>query len=217
LEVIQLIILTERDRNALRLIGKWRFATLQQLQKAGIFLTTRKRAYIRLLQLCKGEYLKAGILGKGQLYYYLTSKGGEAADFPDLYWSSRYRDAKRDLVLKTLTACDFSLAAGVEYISKQDVLERLKSAPYDILKSCLQGQQHYYVQGNMLHVLNIDYNLSLKYLAQKIKTYSRLPSGLRNGVVLDFLVFSETRQTQVKAVSKKSAIMVTAILGNWKY
>ena len=198
-----MIILTERDRDALRFIGKWRFATLEQLQKAGIFLTSRKRAYHRLYELCQGEYLKARILDRGQLYYYLTPKGGEAAGFLDLYWSSRYRDARRDLILKALTACDFSLAAGVEYISQKEALERLKSAPYDTLKSCLKGQQLYYVQVNMLHVLTIDYDLSLKYLAQKIKTYSWLPSGLRSEVVLDFLVFSETRQTQIKALSKK--------------
>ncbi len=212
-----MIALTKRDRDALRFVGKWRFATLEQLLKAGIFLTSRKRAYHRLYELCQGEYLKARILDRGQLYYYLTPKGGEAAGFLDLYWSSRYRDARRDLILKALTACDFSLAAGVEYISQKDALERLKSAPYDTLKSCLKGQQLYYVQVNMLHVLTIDYDLSLKYLAQKIKTYSWLPSGLRSEVVLDFLVFSETRQTQVKVVSKKSAITVTAILGNWKY
>ncbi len=212
-----MIILTERDRNALRFVGKWRFATLEQLQKAGIFLTSRKRAYHRLYELCQGEYLNARILDSGQLYYYLTPKGGEAAGFLDLYWSSRYRDARRDLVLKTLTACDFSLAAGVEYISRKDTLERLKSAPYDILKSCLKGQQLYYVRGNALHVLTIDYNLSLKYLAQKIKTYSRLPSSLRSEVVLDFLLFSETWQTQVRVMSKKSSVIVTAILGNWNY
>jgi hypothetical protein len=211
-----LIILTERDRDAIRFIGKWRFTTLEQLRKADIFLTSRKRAYHRLYELCQGEYLKARILDRGQLYYYLTPKGGEAAGFLDMYWSSRYRDARRDLILKTLTACDFSLA-GVEYISQKEVLERLKSAPYDILKSCLKGQQLYYVQGNMLHVLTIDYDLSLKYLAQKVKTYSRLPSGLRSEVALDFLVFSETRQTQVKALSKRSSVTVTAILGNWKY
>ncbi len=212
-----MIILTERDRDAIRFIGKWRFATLEQLQKAGIFLTSRKRAYHRLYELCQGEYLKARILDKGQLYYYLSPKGGEAAGFLDLYWSSRYRDARRDMILKTLTACDFSLAAGVEYLSQKDALEGLKSAPYDTLKSCLRGQQLYYVQGNMLHVLTIDYNLLLKYLSQKIKTYSRLPPDLRSEVALDFLVFSETRQTQVKALSKKSSVIVTAILGNWKY
>jgi hypothetical protein len=212
-----LIALTERDRDALRFVGKWRFTTLEQLQKSDIFLTSRKRAYHRLYELCQSEYLNARILDKGQLYYYLTPKGGEAAGLLDMYWSSRYRDARRDLILKTLTACDFSLAAGVEYFSQKDALERLKSAPYDTLKSCLKGQQLYYVQGSVLHVLTIDYDLSLKYLAQKIKTYSRLPPGLRNEVALDFLVFSETRQTQVKALSKKSSVIVTAILGNWKY
>jgi len=212
-----LIALTERDRDALRFVGQWRFATLEQLRKAGIFLTSRKRAYHRLYELCQGEYLKARILDRGQLYYYLTPKGGDVAGFLDMYWSSRYRDARRDLVLKTLTACDFSLAAGVEYISQKEALEWLKLAPYDTLKSCLTGQQLYYVQGNMLHALTIDYNLSLKYLAQKIKTYSRLPSGLRSEVALDFLAFSETRQMQVKALSKKSSVMVTAVLGNWKY
>jgi hypothetical protein len=212
-----LIALTERDRDAIRFVGKWRFATLEQLQKSGVFQTSRKRAYHRLYELCQAEYLKARILDRGQLYYYLTPKGGEAVGFLDPYWSSRYRDARRDLILKALTACDFSLAAGVEYISQKDALERLKSASYDTLKSCLQGQQLYYVRGNVLHVLTIDYNLSLKYLAQKIKTYSRLPSGLRSEAALDFLVFSETRQAQVKALSKKSSVMVTAILGNWKY
>ncbi len=212
-----MIILTERDRNTLRFIGKWRFATLEQLLKSGIFLTTQKRAYHRLYELCRGGYLNADTLDKGQLYYYLTQKGGEASGFPDMYWSRRYRDARRDMVLKTLTACDFSLAAGVEYISKQEMLESLKSTSYDILKSCLQGQQLYYARGNMLHVLIIDYDVSLKYLAQKIKTYSRLTSGLHGEVALDILVFSETRQAQVKFLSKKSTVTVTAILGNWKY
>jgi hypothetical protein len=212
-----LIALTARDRDTIRFVGKWRFATLEQLQKTGIFLTSRKRAYHRLYELCQGEYLKSRTLDGGRLYYHLTPKGGEAAGFPDPYWSSRYRDARRDLVLKTLTACDFSLAVGVAYITQKDVLERLKSASYDTLKSCLKGQQLYYLQGNVLHVLTIDYNLSLKYLAQKIKAYSRLTSGLRSEVTLDFLVFSETRQAQVKALSKKSSVIVTAILGNWKY
>ena len=63
-----MIALTERDRDAIRFIEKWRFATLEQLQKAGIFLTSRKRAYHRLYELCQGEYLKSRILDRGDSF-----------------------------------------------------------------------------------------------------------------------------------------------------
>jgi hypothetical protein len=114
-----LITLTERDIKALRFVGNWRFATLEQLQKSGIFTVTRKRAYNRLLQLCRDGYLQATVLGRGQIYYRLTVKGGEAAGFLDRYWSRRYQDAGREVALKALTALDFALATGVQYIFPQ--------------------------------------------------------------------------------------------------
>ena len=86
------------------IIGNWRFATLEQLQKSGIFTVSRKWAYNRLLQLCRDGYLQATILGRGQMCYRLTAKGGEVAGYADPYWSRRCQDAGRDVVLKALTA-----------------------------------------------------------------------------------------------------------------
>jgi hypothetical protein len=121
------------------------------------------------------------------------------------------------MVLKSLTACDYALATQIEYISRRDALDRLKAASYDVLKACLRGGQLYYLRGGLLHALVIDYGLSLKYMAQIVNTYCRLPPELRNEVVLDFLVFSEIRQKQVTALRRGAGVEVTAILANWKY
>jgi hypothetical protein len=130
-----------------------------------------------------------------------------------MYWAKRFRDTRRDLVLKTLTAHDYALATGVEYASKEAALECLKTAQYDVIKACLRGEQLYYLQDGRLNILVIDYELTLKYISQMINTYSRLPHDLN--VCLDILVFSETRQKQVMALRKRAG--VTAILANWKY
>jgi hypothetical protein len=121
------------------------------------------------------------------------------------------------VVLKALAALDFALATGVEYISRREVFDVLKSVSYDTLKSCLKGEQSYYTKDNVLHVLTIDFNLTLKYIAQKIRAYSHLPLGLRDSVTLDFLVFTEARQKQISALRQGAVVKVTAIQGNWKY
>ncbi|OAT86811.1 hypothetical protein A6M21_16490 [Desulfotomaculum copahuensis] len=211
------MFVTERDRKTLEFIAKWRFVTTEQLQKAGIFKTARKKAYNRVLALRQVNLIKAGRLESGQLYYYLAPRGGEIIGIDDPWYAKRYRDAGGDVVLKHLVACDFALALGIEYLPHQEVLNRLMAASYDVLAKCVRGNDLFYENGGLLHTLIIDYQYSLKYLSERIKLYSRLPPGVRNQLVVDFLVFDETRQKQILRAARETGLKIKALKANWKY
>ncbi|OPX85780.1 MAG: hypothetical protein A4E53_03375 [Pelotomaculum sp. PtaB.Bin104] len=213
----QMVIVTERDKKALRFMAKWRFCTLDQLIKVGIFLTSRKKAYNRLLSLRRANLVNSYRLSCGQVYYYLAPKGGEVIDLPNMWHSKIYRNAGMDTVVKSLITCDFALAMGIDYLPRQEVLNCFIEANYSLLEKCLRSSDLFYEKGGALNVLVIDYQYSFKYLAEKLKLYSRLPLEIRDKVTVNFLLFDETRQKQILRVAKDFRIRVKALKANWKY
>ncbi len=190
---------------------------MDQLIKAGIFTTSRKRAYNRLLVLRRANLIKACRLNCGQMYYYLSPRGGETLGLPDLWYSKLYRNAGADTVLRSLIACDFALAADISYLPRQEVLSQLMTASYDVLAKCLRSNDLLYKKGDLLHVLIIDYQYSLKYLAERIRLYSRLPVEIQGRLMINILVFSKTRQEQVLRITRESGVRVRVLRANWKY
>ncbi|SFR14998.1 hypothetical protein [Desulfoscipio geothermicus] len=215
--MVGLVVVTERDRNVLAFIARWRFVTLEQLFKAGLFSSAYNTCYKRLLALRRASLIKSGRLSCGRLYYYLTPLGGEEIGLAVPWYARIFRNAGVDTVLKCLVACDFALAMGIEYLPRREVLSRWMDADYDVLKRCLRSSDLFFEKDGWLHVLAIDYQYSLKYLAERIKLYSRLPSGIRQQLMINFLVFSESRQKQVMKAAADSGVKVKVIKANWKY
>ncbi len=215
--VVVLVVVTERDRQVLTFTAKYRFVTLEQLFKAGIFTSSQNTAYKRLLVLRRGKLINAGRLANNRMYYYLSPRGGETIGLVLPWYAKVYRIAGLDVVLKHLVACDFALATGVEYLPRREVLDRWMAADYDVLARCFRGGDLFFEKGGLLHVLVIDYRYSLKYLAERVKLYSRLPPGIREQLAVDFLVFSETRQRQVLKLAKDVGMRVNVLKANWKY
>ncbi|WP_195713580.1 hypothetical protein [Desulfallas sp. Bu1-1] len=191
--------------------------TLEQLFKAGVFNSARNTAYRRLLVLRRGKLINGGQLGRGRMYYYLAPRGGEAIGLVLPWYAKVYRNAGIDVVLKHLVACDFALATGVEYLPRREVLSRWMDADYDVLAKCFRGSDLFFEKEDMLHVLVIDYQYSLKYLVERVRLYGRLPPELREKLVVNFLVFAETRQQQVLELAKDVGMRVKVLKANWKY
>jgi len=126
-------IITERDIEILKFIAKWRFATQEQLFKAGIFDNScgNKTSYLRLLKLCKAKLIKSNNLSNKKLYYFLTPAGGEQIDLTKPWYAKIFKDAGQSTVLKCLIACDYSLVTGVQYLKKDGILDKLKSTKHD--------------------------------------------------------------------------------------
>lgn len=68
-----------------------------------------------------------------------------------------------------------------------------------------------------LNVLVIDYQYSLKYLAGRVKLYSRLPPEIRGQLLVNYLVFTEIRQKQVIKAAAGMGVRVKVLKANWKY
>jgi len=212
------LVVTDRDLLVLKFLVRWRFGTLEQLFKAGVFNGARITAYKRLLVLRRGNLIRSGQLGCGKLYYFLAPKGGELIGLVVPWFAKTYRNAGMDLVLKHLVACDFALAMGVDYLPRREVLSRWMDVNYDLLAKCFRGSDLFFENDGVLNVLVVDYQLSLKYLGNKVKLYAQLPLVIREHLVVTFLVFSEVRQRCVLRLKDGvSGLKVRALKGNWKY
>ncbi|WP_166512319.1 hypothetical protein [Desulfallas thermosapovorans] len=190
---------------------------MEQLFKAGVFCNAHNTAYKRLLVLRRGKFINCGQLSNGRMYYYLTPRGGEAVGLTVPWYSKIYRNAGVDVVLKHLVACDFALALGVEYLPRREVLDRLMAADYDVLAGCFRSSDLFFEKDGQLNVLVVDYQYSLKYLAERVRLYSRLPPEVRGQLVVNFLVFSETRQKRVLQLAADAGVRVKVLRANWKY
>ena len=211
------LVVTDRDKLVLKFLARWRFGTLDQLFKVGVFDGARITAYKRLLVLRRGNLIKGGQLGCGGLYYYLAPRGGELIGLALPWFAKVYRNAGMDMVLKHLVACDFALAMEVEYLPGREVLSRWMDVDYDLLAKCFRGSDLFFEKDGVLNVLVVDYQLSLKYLAERVRLYSRLPVYLREQLIVNFLVFSATRQKQVLKAAADSGVRVKVLKANWKY
>lgn len=120
-------------------MARWRFVTLEQLFKAGVFSGAHKTAYKRLLVLRRGKLINGGQLSCGRIYYYLAPKGGETIELLLPWYAKIYKNAGVDVVLKHLVACDFALALGIQYLAHREVLGRWMGADYDVLAKCFRG------------------------------------------------------------------------------
>ncbi|SFF97536.1 hypothetical protein SAMN05660649_00289 [Desulfotomaculum arcticum] len=214
---MNLVVVTERDKQVLGFMARWRFVTLDQLFKSNIFTSTYKTAYKRLLVLRRGKLINGGQLSCGRIYYFLTPHGGEKIGLALPWYAKVYRNAGMDVVLKHLVACDFAFALSIEYLSRQDILSRWMDADYDVLAKCFRSSDLFFEKDGVLQVLVIDYRYSLKYLVERIKLYSRLPLDMREQLIINFLVFSETRQKQVLKAAADSGVRVKVLKANWKY
>jgi len=165
----------------------------------------------------RAKLISTGLLGSRRIYYYLTPKGGEVIGLTVPWYARIYRNACVDTVLKSLVACDFALALGIEYLPRREVLNRWMDADYDVLARCLRSSDLFFEKDGWLHVLAIDYQYSLKYLMERVKQYSRLPPAIREQLVIDFLVFSEAKQKQVLKAAADSGVKVKVLKANWKY
>lgn len=208
--------LTERDIKTLEFVGKWRFCTVEQLQKAGIFKAAYKTCYHRLAVLQSAKLIKSNKLPGGLLYYQLLPKGGEVIELADSWYSARYRCAK-STVVNQLVLTDFALAMGINYLSRETALKRFLDASYDNLLKVSRLSDVYYEKDGALHVLVVDNQLSMKYFQERVKSYSGLPVELRGGLVVVFLVFSEAKKIQVLKVAACSGVKVKVFKAAWKY
>jgi len=202
--------LTERDIMAMKFLAKWKFCTVEQLMKAGIFCSSVKKCVARLAVLRKNGYIKSYRLANGKLFYCLTPKAGEAIDLPDAWY--RYRFA-RSTVINQLILTDFALAIGIEYLPRENVLERFMKAKYSDLRRVFRSNDVFYEKDGVLHVLIIDNQLSLKYFSERIRAYSKLP-GTRENIVI--LVFSDTKKSQVVKLAGGN-VKIKVLKANWKY
>jgi len=177
--------LTERDIKTLEFLAKWRFCTVEQLQKAKIFCSSYKKCSSRLLILRSNGLIKSYPLNSGKLFYILTPKGGEAIDLPDYWHSRRYRFAQ-SMVINQLILVDFALAMGIDYLPRKTALERFLKASYGELLKVSHLSDTYYEKDGLLHVLVVDNQLTMKYFSERVKAHSKLPADLRDGLVVVF-------------------------------
>ncbi|MDF9409504.1 MAG: hypothetical protein A4E52_00063 [Pelotomaculum sp. PtaB.Bin013] len=208
--------LTERDIKTLEFLAKWRFCTVEQLQKAGIFRSSSKKCGSRLSILRANGFIKSSRLNSGKLFYILTPKGGEAIDLIASWHSARYRFAI-STVVNQLVLTDFALYMKIEYLPREKALERFLEASYGELLKVSRLSDTYYMKDGLLHVLVVDNQLSMKYFAERVKAYSNLPAEMRESIKIVFLVFSEAKKIQVKKLSSGSRVKVNVLKASWKY
>lgn len=206
--------LTTRDIEIFRFIAKYRVCTADQLIRVGLF-KNRKKCLNRLLLLAKAGYLRSGKLPNRQLFYSLTAKAGEAAGIEKPYYSSFYRSVSVNTIIHQLIACDFALAVGAEYLSKEEVFKELKDADYSTLIKVFKSNDRFFVRGERLSVLVIDNMLSTKYLCERIKMYSSLPANVRDRLEVTVLVFSDSKKVQVSRVG--AGVKLRVVKTNFKY
>lgn len=208
--------LTERDIMTLKFLAKWRFCTVEQLQKAGIFCSSPKKCGSRLAILRGNGYVKSYRLSTGKLFYVLTPRGGEIIDLADSWYSTRYRFA-HSTVINQLILVDFALAMQIEYLSREKALERFLKANYGELLKVSRLSDIYYEKNGLLHVLVVDNQLSMKYFAERVKAYSKLPADLRENMTVVFLVFADAKKNQVLKLSAGSRVRIKVLKAKWKY
>lgn len=215
------IVITERDKQVIQFLVKWRFATIEQLAKAGIFNTTKKRCYIRLLDLCKDSYIKSNQLANRTMYYHLLSKGAEILGI-NLPWYSRiFKGAGDSRVIQHLTFCDYAQAMSIEYIPFVRAVKNgnnlMQTIGYDTLKGVVCSQDRFYYHQGELHALVVDFGLSLKYMTQRANNYARLPAEVKNKLTVVFLVFTEGKRLTVAKAIQDSGLKAKIMKANWKY
>lgn len=210
-------ISTARDKEVLKFLARWRFCTVGQLQKAGIFKTSRKKCYNRLLVLRRAGLIKAGQLPRGELYYYLTPLGGEVAGLAIPWYSRWYKNARTETVVRHLVQCDFALAAGIDYLTREEVLGQLMDADYGTLAEIFRSKDLFFQKDGRLHTLIIDYHLTIKYLQERLRAYSRLPPAWREKITVVVLVFNEVKREQVKRAAGDARVQVKILKADWKY
>ncbi|OQA09373.1 MAG: hypothetical protein BWY65_01119 [Firmicutes bacterium ADurb.Bin373] len=207
--------MTERDIKTLEFLSKWRFCTVEQLLRAGIFCASAKKCGARLAILRGNGFIKSYRLDTGKLFYILTPRGGEVIELTDSWHSSRYRFAQ-STVINQLVLTDFALAMGIEYLAREKALERFMAARYGELIKVSRLSDTYYEKDSLLHVLVVDNQLSMKYFAQRVSAYSNLPAGMRDSLVVVFLVFSESKKSQVLKLAV-GGIRIKVLKAKWKY
>lgn len=188
---------------------------MEQLQKAGIFCTSSKKCSRRLSILLANGFIRSYCLNTGKLFYILAPKGGEAINLVESWHSSRYRFAQ-STVTNQLILTDFALAMGIDYLPREKVLERFLKADYGALLKVSRLSDNYFEKDNILHVLVIDNQLSLKYFTERVKAYSKLPTDLRDSMMIVFLVFTEAKKIQVLKLSS-GRIRIKVLKAIWKY
>lgn len=208
--------LTERDIKTLQFLAKWRFCTVEQLQKTGIFCSSLKKCSSRLSNLRTNGLIKSYRLNTGKLFYILSPRGGEAIDLVDSWHSARYRFAI-STVVNQLILTDFALAMGIDYLPREKALERFLKASYGDLLKVSRLSDTYYEKDNLLHVLVVDNQLSMKYFAERVKAYSKLPPDLQDNMMIVFLVFTEAKRNQVLKLSSGGRVRIKVLKANWKY
>ncbi len=213
-----MIVVTERDKRVLEFIARWRFATLEQMFKAGIFNSAYHTCYKRLLSLRNAKLINSDLLPCGKAYYYLAPRGGEVISLSFPWYAKVYRNASVDTVLHHLIHCDFSMAmGGIDYITKEEALSYLIDADFDTLEGIFRANDRYFIKDGILQALVVDYGLSMKYIVYRVKSYSRLPAQLHQKVLLLMLVFSESKREYAMKAAADSGVMVKVLKGNWKY
>lgn len=212
-----MVVITERDKQVLLFLAKWRFATVDQLLKAGIFQTSRKRCYNRLLQLVKGGYIQSQILAKGQGYYHLLPAGAETVGLNFPWYSRMFKGASDSTAVQYLVWCDYAQACKISYLPTRQAYQELSMASYDALKRVIKGQDRFYYQGNILHAIVADFGLSIKYLSERASAYSKLPPAIKDRLTVVFLVFNDTKRNAVAKAVQNSGLQVKLLKANWKY
>jgi len=204
------MVITERDRQILNFIAKWRFGTIAQLRKAGIFSASDKRCYKRLLLLRNSGLIQLSQLAGGQAYYHLLPNGGEIIELNYPWYSRIYRGAGDSTVVQHLVFCDYAQAVSIDYLSIEESLIRISELNYDVLKKIIKSNDRFYEQNGLLHALVVDFGLSMKYLAERAGAYTRLPAILRESLEVVFLTFNDAR------VSSKTMVKPMILnLFNW--
>lgn len=211
------MVVTERDRQVLRFLAKWRFGTIKQLRRSGIFTTTQKRCYNRLLELCNAKLIKSGRLANGLTYYHLLPKGGEVIGLDYPWYSRVYKGASDSTVAQYLVYVDVAQILGIEYIALQEVLPRFSTASYDVFKKVVKLHERFFEQDGRLHALVVDFGLSPKYLAERASAYARLPLTVKNNLIVAFLIFNQVKKKAVVGAISNHRLNYKIIKSKWIY
>ncbi|MCL5290720.1 MAG: hypothetical protein M1489_06835 [Firmicutes bacterium] len=211
------MVITERDRQIFNFFAKWRFGTIAQLRKAGIFSASDKRCYKRLLLLRNSGLIQSIQLAGGQTYYHLLPKSGEIIGLKYPWYSSIFRGAGDSTAVQYLVFCDYAQAAGIDYLSTEESLRRISASNYDVLKKIIKSHDRFYEQNGLLHAMVVDFGLSMKYLAERAGAYARLPVVLRESLVVVFLTFNDAKKDAVARAVNGSGLKVKLLKANWKY
>lgn len=206
------MVLTQRDRQVLAFLARYRFCTREHLLKARFF-PSEETCVRRLNMLKAAKYLRAGTLGRTR-YYYLAPAGGLAAGLADLDTARRYRDSPKETVVRHLVWADFALAKGINYLQPEDAVEVLRAAGANLTTIRLltgRWMRLYQWQGE-LHVLLVDTGQG--NFPRRVKDLARLPPTFFH---LDILIFNPARQTQLERILAGRAKRATIIVSTWKY